>query len=277
MKQRVISAAVLVPIVLLMVGLSVYTRVLLILVVGIACAYELSINLEKQGVYCSLYIMVLYLVAQAAVCLLGLGLTASCVCFAACVYLALLSGITRTKVSGSGAMDTTSGLAYPCMMFGILMVVCVSDIWLEALALGCVTSWICDAFALFGGKWFGKHKVAPLVSPKKTVEGCITGAIFGTASGALLWAIGLLLQNTLWSGKEYILLPIWVCLLTAFCASTMGQFGDLAESLIKRMLNVKDFSNLIPGHGGMFDRADSLLFSIPTAYICLRLYLYLAG
>ncbi len=87
-------------------------------------------------------------------------------------------------------------------------------------------------------------------------------AVFGTLSGSLLWGLSLVLHNS-------IELPLWVCLLTAFCASTMGQFGDLAESLIKRMLNVKDFSNLIPGHGGMFDRADSLLFSIPTAFLCL--------
>ena len=62
---------------------------------------------------------------------------------------------------------------------------------------------------------------------------------------------------------------MWICIVTAFLCAAMGQIGDLAESLIKRMIGVKDFSNLIPGHGGMFDRVDSLLFSIPTAYFCL--------
>jgi phosphatidate cytidylyltransferase len=74
-----------------------------------------------------------------------------------------------------------------------------------------------------------------------------------------------------WLSTYYLPMPLWLCVVTALVASTMGQIGDLAESLIKRMIGVKDFSNLIPGHGGMFDRADSLLFSIPTAYICLRL------
>ena len=74
-----------------------------------------------------------------------------------------------------------------------------------------------------------------------------------------------------WLFSSYSPLPLWLCVVTALVSSTMGQIGDLAESLMKRMIGVKDFSNLIPGHGGMFDRADSLLFSIPTAYLCLHL------
>ena len=111
------------------------------------------------------------------------------------------------------------------------------------------------------GKWFGKHKVAPLVSPNKTVEGCVTGAVSSLFVGLIVYFIF----------KDQHTLSVWLCMGTAFLASTMGQIGDLAESLLKRMIGVKDFSNLIPGHGGMFDRADSLLFSIPTAYLCLFL------
>ena len=85
-----------------------------------------------------------------------------------------------------------------------------------------------------------------------------------------MWGLGLLCADLPWLGGLYSPLPLAVCVVTAVLASSLGQIGDLAESLIKRMIGVKDFSNLIPGHGGMFDRADSLLFAIPTAYFCIR-------
>ena len=157
-------------------------------------------------------------------------------------------------------MYTVAGLAYPGFLFGLLMMISVSGIWLETFALGCLSTWVCDSFALFGGTRFGKHKLAPLVSPNKTIEGCLCGALSSVAAGALIYIIGI-----------FPGISIWICMITAFVASTLGQIGDLAESLIKRMIGIKDFSNLIPGHGGMFDRADSLLFSIPTAYLCLNL------
>ena len=123
---------------------------------------------------------------------------------------------------------------------------------------------------MLGGMRFGKHKLAPAVSPNKTWEGAICGAVSSVFTGILVWGLGLLCADLPWLGGLYSPLPLAVCVVTAVLASSLGQIGDLAESLIKRMIGVKDFSNLIPGHGGMFDRADSLLFAIPTAYFCIR-------
>ena len=230
MKDRVKSAIIMIAITLACMPLAP-TRVLFFAVTGGLCAYEYSKNVEKLEARCTLWVMVVYLVAQAVLSYLHLGLFAYSVCFIFCLYLALFSGVLHKEVSGRGALYTLAGLTYPCVLFGILMVISVSRIWWQTLVLACASTWICDSAALFGGTRFGKHKLAPLVSP----------------------------------------IPFWVCMLTSFVASTMGQIGDLAESLLKRMIGVKDFSNLIPGHGGVFDRADSLLFSIPTVYLCFLL------
>ena len=236
-------------------------RVLYFALVGGLCAYEFSKNVEKLDARCTLWVMFTYLGIQALLTLLGAGLLAYVVCFIFCLYLALFSGIIHKTVSGRGALYTLAGLTYPCLLFSLLMVISVSEIWWQTLVIACVSTWTCDSFALFGGLRFGKHKVAPLVSPNKSVEGCFCGAAASVIFGAVLYFV---------FARIYPI-PLWLCLVTSLLASTMGQIGDLAESLLKRMIGVKDFSNLIPGHGGMFDRADSLLFSIPTTYICLLL------
>lgn len=259
MKTRVISAAVLLSISFLCVFLSPVTRVLFFAVVGGLCAYEYSVNVEKLDARCTLWVLFVYLGAQTMLTLLEAGLLWYSVLFVFCLYLALFSGVIHKKVAGKGALFTLAGLTYPCLLIGALMAISVSHIWLQTLLIACLSTWTCDSFALFGGMRFGKHKIAPSVSPNKTVEGCLCGALSSLLSGALVYFIFKLITPA----------PLWLCLVTALVASTMGQIGDLAESLLKRMIGVKDFSNLIPGHGGMFDRADSLLFSIPTAYICL--------
>lgn len=265
LKTRVISAVVLISITLACVFISPVTRVIFFAAAGILCAYELSRNLEKLEVGCAAGVMYVYLAAQAVLTLIDrftgveIGLFWYMVLFACAVYFALFAGILRKDVSGKGALGTVFGLAYPCFQFSMIMVICVSDIWLQTLAVACLSTWVCDSFALFGGKRFGKHKIAPSVSPNKTVEGCICGAISSVVTGVIVYYLS----------QFWLPIPFWLCVVTALLASTMGQIGDLAESLVKRMIGVKDFSNLIPGHGGMFDRADSLLFSIPTAYLCL--------
>ncbi len=107
-----------------------------------------------------------------------------------------------------------------------------------------------DTFALFGGKLFGKHKLIETISPNKTIEGSIVGTLIGTTLGSVFYI--LLIGD----------LTIWITILLTFVLSIFGQFGDLFFSSIKRNYKVKDFSNLIPGHGGILDRLDSLLFII---------------
>ena len=121
-----------------------------------------------------------------------------------------------------------------------------------------IASWGSDIFAYFIGRHFGKHKLTA-VSPNKTVEGAVAGVVGAILLG-ILFAI---LCNTIWGvGINYLLIGIIMAVL-----SIVGQIGDLAASSIKRYCEIKDFSELIPGHGGMLDRIDSIIFVLPFAYI----------
>jgi len=123
--------------------------------------------------------------------------------------------------------------------------------------------WGNDVFAYFGGKWLGKRKLAPSISPNKTIE----GFIFGYAGSIA----GLLLVATL---NPYPIATSLVQLIpVALLVATFGPAGDLIESRIKRIAGVKDSSDILPGHGGFFDRFDALLTAAPAAYIYLSLLL----
>ena len=262
MKKRLISAAIMLSVTFASVLLSTVSRVLFLGVLGILACYELSRQLESIRVYCCAWVMYVYVASQAVLALLQARPMAYLVSFLLAIYLAMFSGILHRKVSGRGALDTIAGLGYPAFLFAILLMISVSGIWLQTLTLGCVSSWVCDSAALFGGTAFGKHKLAPHVSPKKTVEGAVCGALASIPAGALVALLPFM---------NGVSVPLGI--VTALIASTLGQIGDLAESLIKRMIGIKDFSDLIPGHGGVFDRVDSLLFAIPAAFVCL----YVAG
>lgn len=118
--------------------------------------------------------------------------------------------------------------------------------------------WTCDSFAYFGGRAFGKHKLFERVSPKKTWEGAISGALGGIAACV---ALATALDGLLWYDG----------LLIGLIAGVLGQVGDLAESHLKRACEVKDSSQIIPGHGGVLDRFDSLLFVAPVVYLYMLL------
>lgn len=118
-------------------------------------------------------------------------------------------------------------------------------------------TWSTDAGAYFFGMRFGKHQLAPRLSPKKTVEGALGGLVASTLM-SLLWGS--------WIGLAW-----YHCLFLGPVLGALGQVGDLCESALKRDLGIKDFGTLLPGHGGILDRFDSLFFTAPIAYYYLTL------
>ena len=261
MKARVLSAAVLLALVGVCMFLSPVTRVLFLCVAAGIAAKEMR---DVQGILghkAPLWPAVCYLALHGVLCLASAPLWALTALFVVAVLLQLCLCIADTRCHAQGAQGALFCMVYPNALFAVIIRLATAENWLHFFAVGALATWLCDAFALFGGMAFGKHKLAPAVSPKKTVEGSVCGALMSVLGGVAAWA---LLKGQ--GGPA-----LWVCAAAALIASTMGQFGDLAASLFKRESGVKDYSNLIPGHGGMMDRADSLLFSVPTAWLCITL------
>lgn len=127
--------------------------------------------------------------------------------------------------------------------------------------------WVTDSVAFFFGRTFGKQPLAPQVSPGKTLEGSVAGTLSGFVSAWLFaWALisfGPETTSKVWSNLAR---PIPFTLL-ALSLGTLGQVGDLGKSVIKRSLGIKDFGSIIPGHGGVLDRFDSLLATVPIVYL----------
>lgn len=122
-----------------------------------------------------------------------------------------------------------------------------------------ISSWICDTFAYLTGMAFGKHKLTPVLSPKKSVEGAVGGVAGSALVGALFARIFL---QKVYPGSDII----WVTALICGAGAVISQIGDLAASGIKRNHGIKDYGKLIPGHGGIMDRFDSVLFTAPIIY-----------
>lgn len=129
--------------------------------------------------------------------------------------------------------------------------------WLVMMTF--VGTWACDTSAYFIGKAFGKHKLAPKLSPNKTLEGSAAGLLGSIISTIIMGIV--------------IKLPIGHSIALGCIFGVLCQLGDLSESAVKRELNIKDFSKLVPGHGGMLDRFDSLLFTAPAAFYYVSLFL----
>lgn len=131
-------------------------------------------------------------------------------------------------------------------------------------------AWISDTFAYFVGRKLGKHKLAPRVSPKKSVEGAIGGVI----GNVIVCVITFLVCDKFFFALETI--NVWMVIPAAVIISILGIIGDLSASVIKRNFGEKDFGNLFPGHGGVLDRIDSFLVTMPATYVLVQIGLAFA-
>lgn len=126
-----------------------------------------------------------------------------------------------------------------------------------------VLIWVSDSFAYLVGKSIGRTKLFPSVSPKKTIEGSLGGLIFAMIAGYILSEYETSITRTQW-------------LILAFVIVVAGALGDLLQSKFKRAAGVKDSGAILPGHGGIWDRLDSLIFAAPFAYLTLKLFFYVS-
>jgi phosphatidate cytidylyltransferase len=181
------------------------------------------------------------------------------------VFMTALVGLGLVTLGawrgGPHALASVSASLFPALYLGLPIGALVAVRRLggpQALFLLMLTIIVSDSMQYYTGRLFGRRPLAPVVSPKKTIEGAIGGFVFGTAAFAIIggW----------WLPQITVGLRIGLGLSIV----ALGIAGDLFESMLKRSANVKDSSSLIPGHGGILDRIDALLFAAPVYYIVLR-------
>ncbi len=161
---------------------------------------------------------------------------------------------------------TFIGIAYIVFMFSFVLLTRNLDSGFFYVWLIFIGAFATDTFAYFAGRYFGKRKILPVISPKKTVAGAI-GGVFGSVLVMVLYGVFL---NT----NHYIdYIPLYHFAIIGLLCGCVSQIGDWAASSVKRFTKVKDYGNVMPGHGGVLDRFDSVLFTAPMVFFYLKFFI----
>lgn len=169
----------------------------------------------------------------------------------------------RAKINIMDCMITVFGFFYVSFLLSFIILVRKQLYGEFFVWLIFISAWGCDTCAYFAGKIFGRKKLVPDLSPKKTVE----GAIGGTIGASILGFVYAVLVSYFCKIRHNNL--ILVCVIICFVGSIFAQLGDLSASAIKRYKHIKDYGKIFPGHGGILDRFDSVLFTGPVVYTML--------
>lgn len=264
-RERVISAIVMAALVVIAVVLGKWTTLIAVLVAGVLCIDELLCNFVgiKRTDFIYKYVMGFFSLLFIAINGFNTRLTLEFFTIAAIMLnVFLIYYLFRIPMSKNFMKNSTvqrpaiisAFVIVPILSFGIHF---QTEAWRQVLGMLLIVTYSMDTGAWFVGKNFGKHKLWPAVSPKKTVEGFVGGMVIAALCGTIAW--WLFFDDARW----------YYSIIFAACGA-ISQVGDLVQSKVKREFEIKDSSNLIPGHGGVYDRIDSLIFLSPFFVIVVK-------
>lgn len=254
---RVLISIIGIPLILILVYLGGYAFFALVLLIQTLCFYELLIMFREKDLMADINTSVLLSIITITFYTYfreyfhSVFITAVLFTF---LLIALSSKENKVKTSGL----VLFGLVYITVPFTMLFELSTNYLLVFLLLF---LIWANDSFAFFGGKYFGKHKFSK-ISPNKTVEGLMSGFVFTVLTSIVFYFIT----------KEITLID---SLVIGILISVLAPTGDLFESFLKRYTGIKDSSRIIPGHGGILDRFDSLIFCTPFVYIYFKYIKYL--
>jgi len=293
MIKRIATAVVLIPLVLLLVlKAPVYLLTLVaagVALLAIAEFLKLTTHYAVQPMALATYTFVaaffLFLIVastnrtplvETTAVLYGLAVASALAPF---VFLTLAMGVHRADFGLASGYPTAAASSFAFVYIAIPMALLVEIRQQPAGAIWTIYTllavWAGDIFAYFVGKSFGRHRMSPEISPKKTWEGAVASIMASVIVGALwmqhapaissaLLRLGLIERRDGMFGLEQP--PLWPIILLSAVVNIAAQLGDLVESLIKRGAGVKDSGTILPGHGGMLDRIDAMLFAVPVVW-----------
>jgi len=270
MKTRVIVGILLV---LLLVTVLYFGGIVLLSVLAlfsIAAIFEMGQTFRKKS-YDPILIPAYVFAVTYPFVYFYLGMLSMFILYLASVMVTMIWSLFTRRHTTNDIIPSLFILNYPTLFLMCMMLVYFSfgrPVALVAAGMAYAAPECSDTFAYFGGTFLGKHKLCPTISPKKTVEGAVFALIGGTVFG-----VGMFFLQSIWGGH----IGFVVLILLGLGCGLLSQFGDLFASLLKRWAGVKDFSSVFPGHGGIIDRIDSIMFCAPLVLCVFLIMQKLSG
>jgi phosphatidate cytidylyltransferase len=287
--KRVLTAVLLIPVVLaLVLRAPVPVLALVAALVALLALQELLKLAEGYGIrpfhwptyiFVGLFFLLLAVNPGKATPLLSTVMFAGSLGFLAALapFVFLVAGMRRDDLGSAFPAAMTSAFAFAYVALPLGFLVQLREHWSGAFMILylLLLVWAGDIFAYFVGRSLGRHLMSPRISPRKTWEGALASLIASVGVGILLYQYALpistaLLNAHLIEKKDGVFAlektPVWPILVLSAVVNIAAQLGDLVESLIKRGAGVKDSGTILPGHGGMLDRIDALLFAVPVLW-----------